>query len=287
MTGELLIHGLVLGSVIAFVAIGYALVFSVLKFINFAHGEIMTLGAYFCYVLSNRLGIRPFALAVLLAVLLGGCAGVLIERVAYRPLRSRGRLSMLLSSLGVSIIIQALLALAFGSSPLVYGVADPVVVLFGHPLYARELLVVAALAATFAFITAALRGTNVGLAVRAISSNPTRTALLGVPADLVVSVVFFVASALAAAAGISIAVESGLQPTMGFEYTVWAFTAAVIAGLGSVRGILLGGLLLGVLIAFTIAYMSSLLANGVALGLMSLVLLVRPQGLFVLRRREF
>lgn len=285
MISEQLINGLVIGAVVAFVAVGYALIYSVLKFINFAHGEVMTLGAYLCYVLSTQLGVRPFAVAVAVAVLLSGCAGMLIERVAYRPLRSRGRLSMLLSSLGVSIVLQAATALAFGSSPLVYGVEDEVIDLAGHPFYVRELMVICALTLVFALLSIALKRTNVGLAVRAISTNPTRTALLGVPTDLIVSVVFFIASALAAAAGISIGVASGLQPTMGFQYTVWAFAAAVIAGLGSIRGILIGGVALGVLIAFTIAHVSSLLSNGVALVLMSLMLLARPRGLFVTTRR--
>ncbi len=287
MMGEQFIHGLVIGSVIAFVAVGYALVYSVLKFINFAHGEVMALGAYLCYVFSNVIGVRPFALAVALAIGLTGFAGVLIERVAYKPLRSQGRLSMLLSSLGVSIVLQATIALVFGSSPLVYGVHDKIIGLAGHALYVSELMIIVALLLVFGLITLALKTTNVGLAVRAISSNPTRTALLGVPIDQIVSVVFFIASALGAAAGISIAVGSGLQPEMGFEYTVWAFAAAVIAGLGSIRGILIGGLALGIVISFSIAHVSALLANSIALGLMSIVLLIRPQGIFVPHRRTF
>lgn len=287
MITEQLVHGLVIGSVIAFIAIGYALVYSILRFINFAHGEVMTLGAYFCYILSNVLKINPFALAILLAVLLTGVVGVLIERVAYKPLRARGRLSMLLSSLGLSIGLQALIALLFGSSPLVYSVNDSVVKVAGHPLYLREVIVILALILLFILINIALRHSNVGLAVRAISANPSRTILLGVPVSRVISAVFFISSALAAFAGISIAVESGLTPSMGFEYTVWAFSAAVIAGLGSIRGIIIAGLLLGVAIAVSLAYTSALLANGIALALMVLVLLIRPQGIFSIRSRAF
>ena len=287
MITEQLVHGLVIGSVIAFIAIGYALVYSILRFINFAHGEVMTLGAYFCYILSNVLKINPFALAILLAVLLTGVVGILIERIAYKPLRARGRLSMLLSSLGLSIGLQALIALLFGSSPLVYSVNDSVVKVAGHPLYLREVMVILALILLFILINIALRHSNVGLAVRAISANPSRTILLGVPVSRVISAVFFISSALAAFAGISIAVESGLTPSMGFEYTVWAFSAAVIAGLGSIRGIIIAGLLLGVAIAVSLAYTSALLANGIALALMVLVLLIRPQGIFSIRSRAF
>jgi branched-chain amino acid transport system permease protein len=287
MIAEHLIHGLVIGSLIAFVAVGYALVYSILKFINFAHGEIMALGGYLCYVCIRVFKIESFALAVLLSVLLTGLVGVLIERVAYRPLRSKGKLPMLLSSLGVSIIIQSGLSLYFGSSPLVYGVEDKLINLAGQPFYVREILVVIFLLLVFVAISIALKRSTIGLAVRSISSNSTRAMLLGIPINSIISIVFFIASALAAVAGISVGIENGLTPSLGFQYSIWAFAVAVIAGFGSIRGILVGGIIFGVIINFAIAYVSSLFANSVALGIMTLILLIRPQGIFIYHRRAF
>lgn len=282
---EQLIHGIVIGSIIAFVALGYALVYSVLRFINFAHSEVMTLGAYICYILNEVLKVGPFALAAILSILFTGCIGVLIEKLVYKPLRSHGRLPMLLSSLGISIIIQAALSLVFGSSSRVYSVKDPIISFMGMPFYIREFLLMFLLLLTFIFISIALRRSRIGLAVRSISTNPIRTALLGIPVDNIVSTVFFIASGLAAVAGISLAVEAGLTPSSGFQYGIWAFAVAVIAGLGSVRGIIIAGVMLGIVVNFAIAYVSSLFANGLAIGLMATILLVRPQGIFVYKQR--
>jgi len=287
MITEHLVHGLMIGAIIAFVAIGYSLIYSILKFINFAHGEVMMLGAYLCYVFYSVLQIEPFAVCVVLSIFFTGIIGVVIEKVAYKPLRQKGRLSMLLSSFGVSIALQAAISLTFGSSPLVYGVKDPVISLIGFPFYIRELLVILFLFITFVVVSFALRRTKLGLSVRAISTNPTRVALLGIPINTIVSTTFFIASALAAVAGISLAVEYGLTPSMGFQYSIWAFAVAVIAGLGSIRGIFIAGVLLGIIISFAFAYGSSLFANAVALGIMSLILLVRPQGFFVYKHRVF
>lgn len=284
---EQVTHGLMIGSIIAFIAIGYSLIYSILKFINFAHGEIMMLGAYSCYVFYSVLHIESFAVSVLLSIFFTGIIGVVIEKVAYKPLRQKGRLSMLLSSLGVSIALQSSISLIFGSSPLVYGVSDPVIKLACFPFYVRELLIIILLLLTFIGVSVALKRSRIGLSVRAISTNPTRVMLLGIPIDTIVSITFFIVSALAGIAGVSLAVENGLTPSMGFQYSIWAFAVAVIAGLGSIRGILVVGVLLGIIISLAFAYGSSLFANAIALGMMSLILLLRPQGLFVYEHRSF
>jgi branched-chain amino acid transport system permease protein len=196
-------------------------------------------------------------------------------------------LPMLLGSLGVSISIQALLSLVFGSSPRVYGVKEEIISLIGYPFYVREILVIIFLILIFVAVNVALKRSMVGLAIRSVASNSSRTEFLGIPVNKVVSITFFIASSLAAMAGISVAVESGLTPSLGFQYSIWAFAVAVIAGLGSLRGILVGGLLFGIIINFAIAYVSSLFANGLALSAMTLILLMRPQGVFMYKRRAF
>lgn len=287
MMNEQIIHGIIIGSTIAFIAIGYALVYSVLKFINFAHGEVMMIGAYLCYIFTQVFQIESFLNAMLLTVVFTGIIGVIIEKVAYKPLRLKGRLSMLLSSLGVSIVLQAFVSIIFGSSPLVYNIKETAFPLFGYQFYPRELVLIFLLITSFFAVSIALKRSRVGLAIRAISSNPTRTTMLGIPTDRIISIIFFISSSLAAMAGISLAVESGLTPSMGFQYSIWAFAVAVIAGLGSIRGIFIGGILFGIVVTFSILYGSSLFADAIALSIMTLILLVKPQGLFPQKWREF
>lgn len=287
MIMEHLIHGVMIGSLIAFVALGYALIYSILRFVNFAHGEVMTVAAYVCYLCVHVLKVEPFAVAVLLSIIVTGLVGVFIEKLAYKPIRSKGRLALLLSSLGLSIVIQAGLSLCFGSSPLTYGFDEKIISIANQPFYEREILVILGLILLFIGLNVALKRSRIGIAVRSISSNPTRALLSGVPIDRIISIVFFVASALAAAAGISVAIQNGLTPSLGFQFSLWAFAVAVIAGLGSIRGILIAGLLFGLIINFAIVYTSSLFANSAALVIMAVILLVRPKGLFVYDQRSF
>jgi len=284
---EQLFHGLIIGSVISFIALGYALIYSILKFINFAHGEVMMAGAYFCYGFLSIMGVENFHFAVLFSIIATGILGVFIERVCYKPLRSRGRLTMLLSSLGISIILQAIITLIFTSSALVYTIREKSLHIGEYSLYFSEIIIIVILVISFIIISLSLTRSRLGLAVRAISSNPTRLALLGIPVDQIISIFFFLSSALAAIAGIGLAVENGLIPSMGFQYSIWAFAVVVIAGLGSLRGIIIGGVLFGIVINYAIVYSSSLFANGFAITIMALILLLRPQGLFPQRLREF
>lgn len=284
---EQLIQGIVIGSIIAFVALGYSLVYSILKFINFAHGELMMIGAYFCYIFSNILHIEPFFLSAVISVALTGFVGVIIEKIAYKPLRNQNRLSMLLSSFGVSIILQAVISLIFSSSVRVFTVTDPIISIGVNNFYVRELIIISFLIITFVSLNIIFKYSIAGLSIRAISSNNTKTMLLGVNTDRIISYSFFAASSLAAIAGISLGIEIGLTPSMGFQYSIWAFIVAIIAGLGSIRGIIISGLVFGVLIYFIILYTSVLFANAVAMGLMSLFLLIKPEGIFSFKLRKY
>lgn len=280
-----LLHGAVIGSMVAFIAFGYALIYSVLRFINFAHGEVIMVGGYLAYA-YHRLAGLPFGLSVLLAVVSCGLLGVLLERLAFKPLRQGDRLSLLLSSLALSLILQAAISLIFGSTPRLIIDDDPIVSVLGRPFYIREIVAVALLPLLASGLSLLLRRTKAGLAIRAIASAPLRARHLMLPIDGTISLAFFLASALAGTAGILLGIETGLTPSMGFRFSLWGFAVAVIAGLGSLRGVLLGGVLYGMLMNYAIAYGSGLFADALSLGAVAVVLLLRGSGLAreILRR---
>lgn len=284
---ENIIFGVIIGAKIAFVAIGFSLTFSILKFLNFAHGQMIALGAYLCYVCYELLSIQPFILSVSIAILTTGFIAILIERIIYKPIRDQGRLILLISSLGVSIALQATISLIFGSSPLVLSVSDPIMTIGPITFFYRELIMVVFLISSFFIATFLLKRSRYGIAIRSIAVNHTRAKLLGIPVDRVISIIFFISASLAALAGIVIAVGFGITPLMGFDYMIWAFAVAVISGLGSIRGILITGLVFGVIINLSIVYGSSLFANAISLFCMSLVLVVRPNGLFTIKNRIY
>jgi len=282
-----LIHGLTIGSIIAFVAFGYALIYSILRFINFAHGEIIMVGAYICYFLYHTLGISSFFLSCFFAMLITGMVGVGLEKIAFKPLRNRSRLSMLLSSLAVSLILQSLASLIFGTSPRILTDFDPTITVLSKTFYVREIVVMIVLPFLAIAFFLSLKYTQIGLAIRAIASNQARAAHIGIPINTIISISFFIASSLACLAGIALGMEGGLTPSMGFKYSIWAFAVSVIAGLGSMKGVLIGGLLYGILLNYAIAYGSGLFADALSLVAVALILLIRGKGFFQIKLREF
>lgn len=285
MNTDVLLSGISIGLLISFVALGFALTFSVLKFINFAHSDLLTVGAYLTYVCTQTLGLN-ILLGAAIAVAATGLLGVLIERFAFRPLRNQ-RLSMFVSSFGVSLVLNAVITLCFGSSSRVLSNYEGSVQAGSLRLSYVELWAFLTFAGLFLLIAYTLRRTQYGLAIRAVAENWDGVAFLGIPCDRLVSITFFVSSALAATAGIMLAMMSGLTPQMGQRYGIWAFAIVVVAGLGNVMGIPITGLFTGVVIAGVMATFGSYTYVNVALfGLMSLVLLTRPEGVSGLRLRR-
>jgi branched-chain amino acid transport system permease protein len=286
MSSDLLMSGVLIGALISFVALGFALTFSVLKFINFAHGDLMTVGAYLTYVGVRALQLNIFVSAVI-AILLTGALGVLIERLAFRPLR-RERLSMFVSSLGVSLVINALLTLTFGgSSRTLTTMANGLD--FGYvTLAVPEIIALMAFILLVVTLTIVLRRTRFGLAARAISEDWNATALLGIPSGRVVSGTFFVSSALAGFAGVLFALMYGLTPQMGRTYGIWAFVVVVVAGFGNLPGLAASGIITGLTIVLVMSGLGSYTyVNAVLFGTMTIFLFWRPLGLFGTRLRSF
>ena len=291
-----LINGLTLGSIYALVALGYTMVYGILGLINFAHGEVVMIGALTALAAANALlaaGLPPplvLLLALACATLVCMALGATIERVAYRPLRNAPRLAPLITAIGVSIVLQQLAMLIWGrryhSVPQLLPSASYEV--FGAHVTAVQLIIVATAALTMLGLTQLVNRTRLGRAMRATAESPAIAALMGVDANRIIMITFVIGSALAALAGVMVSANYGIAHYhMGFLLGLKAFTAAVLGGIGNLGGAMVGGLLLGVIEALGAGYISDL--TGGVLGsnyqdvfaffVLIVVLIFRPSGL--------
>ena len=297
------VNGLSLGAIYALIALGYTMVYGVLRFINFAHGDVFMIGAfaglYFHRWLKPLLAWMPEALSAVLILLfsMGFCAvlGIVIEKLAYRPLRQRSRLTVLITAIGVSLFLSYGAQLLFGAAPKGFPqlVANHMITLPGGATVTVEQITV--LAATVLLLLALMwivRRTRLGLAMRALSNNPTAAALMGVNTDGVISFTFGLGSALAGAAGIFFAMlYQAIDPFMGILPGIKAFVAAVLGGIGSIPGAALGGVLLGLLETMVVGYSQHIgipsgYRDAVAFVILILILMFKPSGLLGKSERE-
>jgi len=285
-----LLNGIAWGGIYALVALGYTMVYGVLKLINFAHGEVYMVGAMTGYYAAHAFGLarEPSAagLAAVLLVSMITCAllGATIERIAYRPLRGAPRLAPLITAIGVSLLLQNAGQLVFGADPK----------FFPPLLESREVIRIGALAVSniqLAVVVTALvlmaglelvvMRTRFGRAMRAVSVDAPAAALMGVNVDRVIAGTFMLGSALAAAAGILVGLSNPkIDPLMGLLPGLKAFVAAVLGGIGSIPGAMIGGLLLGVVETLVSAYLSSTYRDAIAFVILIAILIYRPTGLF-------
>jgi branched-chain amino acid transport system permease protein len=282
---DLLIHGVFIGALIALVAAGYALIYSILRFINFSHGEVMLFGAYSFLILHKQ--VRPLWLSGIMAIGVTALLGLAIEHFIYRPLRHRSSMTLFLSSLGISIALQSIYALIFGSSPQSYQIRAKQLTLGQYVLHDYEVLTVVLTVGIFLLLDFLLRKTTWGLALRGTAVSPHQVSLWGLSVDIIYRSAFAVSSAIAAIAGIVVGQHSGLTPTTGFNYSLWSFSACVLGGLGSLRGTVSASLFVGIVFSFMSAKLSSVFLHGWILLAVSLVLIIRPEGLFPKRIRKF
>jgi branched-chain amino acid transport system permease protein len=285
-----LTNGLAVGGIYALVALGYTMVYGVLRLINFAHGELFTLGAYLgftfltSFALAGRLGpVAGLGVLALLVMGLVAVTGALLERAAYRPLREAPRLSAVVSALGASIFLQNALMLVYGARFQVYpddALPRAAVRLFGTTIPAVRIAVVVASVALMGALWLFVNRTRSGTAIRAAAIDRDAARLVGIDVDRVVLTVFLVGPALGGAAGLMVGLTYGqIGFTMGWSYGMKAFTAAILGGIGNVPGAMLGGFLLGVVEALGSAYVSSAWKDAIAFVVLIAVLLVRPTGL--------
>jgi branched-chain amino acid transport system permease protein len=294
-----LVAGVTLGSVYGLIALGYSMVYGILKLLNFAHGEVFMIGSYIGYFVLTAFGgstnpTIPVALLIalmFLAAMLGsGALGVAIERFAYRPLRERraSRIAPLISALGVSFCLQQIAAICFGTVPKTYNTFS----LSGGSLFTSfslgpfsmqyiQLFVIVVAAVCMVLLTAFVRRTQVGRAMRATSFDLEAASMMGIDVDRVVVVTFFVGSVLAGVAGVTNGLIFQLvNPYIGFQVGLIAFTAAVVGGIGSLPGAMAGGLAIGIGQSFATGYVSSEYQTVIVFAILIGVLLVRPSGLF-------
>lgn len=287
-----IVNGFSLGAFYALIALGYTMVYGVLRFINFAHGDVFMLGAFSGYYLTPRIlphftgRSAPIGVALVLLASMCICAlvGMTIERLAYRPLRKQPKLTVLITAIGVSLLLEYGGQFVFGPDPKSFPelIADMPLEHTGLLTITRsQVIAVGVTVALLLGLSFIVKRTRLGRAMRAVSNNPTAAALMGVNIDTVISFTFAIGSALAGAAGILWSINNpSIDPLMGLLPGVKAFVAAVIGGIGNIPGAAVGGLLLGVIETFVAGSALSTYRDAIAFALLILILLFRPSGIF-------
>ncbi len=284
-----LVNGLTWGSVYALIALGYTMVYGILKLINFAHGDIYMLGAFIGFYFARFTGAATDpnpakALLVLLVAMLGcGIVGFLIERLAYKPVRKSARLSALITAIGVSLLLENGGMLLFGADPKFFPqiiVAKNISLGGGVTISNQQVIILVVSLALMLLLRVIVLHTRVGKAMRAVSHSHTAAALMGISVDRIISFTFVLGSMLAAAAGVLVALQNPkIEPYMGIMPGLKAFVAAVLGGIGNIPGAVLGGLVMGVAEVLVVGYLSPTWRDAIAFVLLIVILLVRPAGI--------
>ncbi len=280
-----LISGLSLGSVYAIIALGYTMVYGISKMLNFAHGDVIMVGGYISFCMSMYVGL-PGWVALIVAIAACTLLGILIERLAYRPLRGTGSLAVLITAIGVSYFLQNTALLIWGANPRVFtslfkGI-DTIHAANGELTITPEsLFTIVACVVIMIVLTIFVNKTKAGKAMRAVSEDNGAAQLMGINVNQSISLTFAIGSGLAAVAGVLMcSAYPVLMPTTGAMPGIKAFTAAVFGGIGSIPGAMVGGLILGVIEIFARAYISTELSDAIVFACLIIVLLVKPTGLF-------
>jgi branched-chain amino acid transport system permease protein len=280
-----LINGVSLGSIYALIALGYTMVYGIVKLINFAHGDVLMVGAYAGYFVLIRFGASPPALisAFAFSMILCALLGMGIERFAYRPLRNSPRLNSLITAIAVSLILQngARVLPFIGPNPRQFPqLAVSKITLGAFPLSNIQIIVIGLSASLMLILSFLINYTKRGKAMRAVSFDLQAASLMGISVDSVISFTFALGSVLAAAGGMLYAFAyPQVSPTMGTMPGLKAFVAAVFGGIGSIPGAMLGGVILGVAETLTKGYLSSQYADAISFSILIIILLVKPSGL--------
>ena len=299
-----LINGLSQGSIYALIALGYTMVFGVLRFINFAHGDVYMLGAFAGFYLGPR-ALKLFGngpsypgafLVLLLSMAVCALIGMLIERLCYKPLRDRPKLTVLITAIGVSLFLENAGQFAFGADPKSFPelITDRAIEIpeswgkiSGLTITVGQLIVVVVTLVLLFALRHTVLHTRMGTAMRALSFNPVAASLMGINNDVVISFTFGLGSALAGAAGILTSIQQpSIDPLMGVNAGLKAFVAAVLGGIGNLPGAALGGALIGLIEALVVGYVSPTYRDPIVFGVLILILLFKPTGLLGATERE-
>lgn len=285
---EQLINGLSIGSIYALIALGYSMVYGIAKMINFAHGDIIMVGAYALYIGISVLSL-PIPLAILITIVVCALLGIIIEKVAYKPLRKASSLAVLITAIGMSYFLQSAALLIFSATPIPF---KSIVTLDTVKIGALDIpgvTIITLLVTTVMMIalTLFINKTKAGSAMRAVSEDKGAAQLMGINVNGTISMTFAIGSALAAVAGILyISQYQSIIPTLGALPGIKAFVAAVFGGIGSIPGAMLGGILLGLIESISKAYISTQLSDAIVFGVLVIILIVKPTGLLGKRKIE-
>ena len=283
-----LINGISLGSIYALIALGYTMIYGIIKLINFAHGDIYMVGAYigFFAITQAHLGIVP---ALLISLVTTGFLGMVVERLAYKPLRHAPRISVLITAIGVSFFLEYTSMYFVSPTPRTFpAVFGDVAVNIGDiVINGQQLLIFGITAVLMVVLTYIVQRTKLGKAMRAASYDTETAQLMGIDSDRIISFTFGIGSALAAVAGVLVGIYyNSIDPLMGIMPGMKAFVAAVLGGIGILPGAVLGGLILGIVEALVSGFISSTFRDAAAFAILIIVLLVKPTGLFGKNTKE-
>lgn len=283
-----LINGLNVGSIYALIALGYTMVYGIAKLINFAHGDIIMVGAYVVLIGVNNYNL-PIVIAILLAILFCALLGVIIEKVAYRPLRNASRITLLITAIGMSFLLQSTFQLLFTANPRPFMniITLPSLVLGEISISANYYITFLVSIVLMIILTLFVKKSKTGRAIRAVSEDSGAAELMGINVNRTISIVFAIGSALAAVAGILYCASYPMvSPYLGSLPGIKAFIAAVVGGIGSIPGAVLGGFILGLAESLTKAYISSQLADTIVFSILIIVLVFKPNGLLGKSKKE-
>ena len=277
------INGISIGSVYAIIALGYTMVYGIAKMLNFAHGDVIMVGAYISFCVTNYMGL-PAWVSIIAAMAVCVLLGILIEGLAYKPLRGASSLAVLITAIGVSYFLQNAAQLIWGSAPKNFTsivTFDPIKLFDGQLTITGEVIVTILASIVIMVVLTLFTGkTRMGKAMRAVSEDRAAAQLMGINVNNTISMTFAIGSALAAIAGVLLcSTVPTLQPTTGSMPGIRAFTAAVFGGIGSIPGAMLGGILLGIIETMTKAYLSTQFSDAIVFLVLIIVLLVKPAGL--------
>ena len=287
-----IVNGIALGSIYALIALGYTMVYGIVRLINFAHGDILMVGAFAGYFVSMRFGLSPFALvgAFVFSMAISALFGIVIERLAYKPLRNAPRINALITAIGVSLILEngARVIPFIGPNPRQFPTIKTVnISLAGIGISNVQIIVVTVSVFLMLGLNYIVMSTKTGKAMRAVSHDRKAASLMGIPADRIISFTFGIGSVLAAAAGLLFATAyPQVEPYMGIMPGLKAFVAAVLGGIGSIPGAMIGGYFLGVAETMTKGFISSQLADAIAFAILIVILLAKPTGIMGKNVRE-
>ena len=276
-----LINGVSLGSIYALIALGYTMIYGIIKLINFAHGDIYMVGAYLGFY-AITLGI-PVVPAILISMAVTSLLGIAVERFAYRPLRHAPRISVLITAIGVSFLLEYVMMALVSPTPRTFPatISDVSWTFEGLVISGQQLLIMGVTFVLMVILTYIVRATKIGKAMRAASYDTEAAQLMGINADRIISITFAIGSALAAVAGVLIGIYyNSIDPLMGLMPGIKAFVAAVFGGIGILPGAVVGGIVLGIVEAFISGFGFSMFRDAAAFAILILVLLLKPAGIF-------